>query len=231
MATESPIADVEDVGLAESTVAADDADLVLPPLPQPRRGQLLAESWCGVKTILIVIAIVLLMTHLVILNEDAGVLSATARRACLAIVYAEVAVTLLSLERLLRGDPGTIKRSDATSRPIPAAVADALRRYPNAPEVVGISSNVDDPVLGSYCVRCCVWRRPRSKSHHCSLCQRCVVDFDHHCSFYGRCIAGVCRPTKMTGNLPYFYLILAMGQAAFFTCVVFLGLALFGRHA
>ena len=199
--------------------ADDDEDLPLPPLPRPRRAALRAESCIGIKTILAIIGVVLIITHLAILP---GSLSAASRTACLAITYAEVAVALLCLERILRGDPGTIKRTPATTRPMPRRVADALRRYPTADAVVGCGNNVVDPVLGSYCVRCCVWRPPRSKAHHCSQCQRCVVDFDHHCGFYGRCIAG----GRTSGNVPFFFAIIATGYAALFSTLVFLILAL-----
>ncbi|KAH8085603.1 protein-cysteine S-palmitoyltransferase [Aureococcus anophagefferens] len=169
----------------------DDEDLPLPPLPRPRRAALRAESCIGIKTILAIIGVVLIITHLAILP---GSLSAASRTACLAVTYAEVSIALLCLERILRGDPGTIKRTPATTRPVPRRVADALRRYPTADAV----------------------------AHHCSQCQRCVVDFDHHCGFYGRCIAG----GRTSGSVPFFFAIIATGYAAFFSTLVFLVLAL-----
>lgn len=40
---------------------------------------------------------------------------------------------------------------------------------------------------GSICSQCHVWRP--LLAHHCSICQRCVRQFDHHCGVFGRCIA------------------------------------------
>ena len=54
----------------------------------------------------------------------------------------------------------------------------------------GFLGNVHDQRLGSYCTRCLVWRRNDEQAHHCSICQRCVTNFDHHCGVFGRCIAG-----------------------------------------
>lgn len=44
-----------------------------------------------------------------------------------------------------------------------------------------------DPIFqGSFCQKCNAHRPPRS--HHCSICQRCILQFDHHCIWLNNCI-------------------------------------------
>merc|ERR1712139_273725 len=101
--------------------------------------------------------------------------------------------------------------------PIPGEVAEQLNRGAHAME---LKKNVPGPQghasLGSYCVRCLVWRPPnhreRGKSHHCGICQRCYTSFDHHCSVFGRCIVG--------SNLPAFYTLIALVPLAVATGIV-----------
>ena len=38
----------------------------------------------------------------------------------------------------------------------------------------------------SFCQACQIWRPPRCR--HCSVCQRCVLQFDHHCVWVNQCI-------------------------------------------
>lgn len=174
--------------------------------------------WCGVKTIVGIVGAVLAVTHGVLLNERASRLGPTLRRVAFWVVHAEAALALLCLERILRGDPGVIKRTPATTRPVPRDVADRIR---SGRSLDDLTRNITDPRRGSYCVRCLVWRDATKKCHHCRVCARCVVDFDHHCGFYGRCIAG----TSRSGNMPYFVLIGVVGYAALFTVIAFLVLS------
>jgi palmitoyltransferase len=38
----------------------------------------------------------------------------------------------------------------------------------------------------SFCKKCFLPRGQRT--HHCSICNRCVLKFDHHCSFLNKCV-------------------------------------------
>ncbi|KAL0229819.1 hypothetical protein PCE1_003383 [Barthelona sp. PCE] len=37
-----------------------------------------------------------------------------------------------------------------------------------------------------YCTKCCAWKPDRS--HHCSVCNRCVMWYDHHCPYIAACV-------------------------------------------
>lgn len=82
-------------------------------------------------------------------------------------------------------------------------------------ESAGINTNYHDEIRGSYCVRCLVWRQRHERVHHCSICQRCVFDFDHHCGVFGRCIAG----HGFRGNMGYFKIIIGTGTVGVLTAV------------
>ena len=120
------------------------------------------------------------------------------------------------------------KRSEERCFPQPDEGARRLAAREPMHDLRNIQSGDD-----SYCVRCLVWRRPAAPAppsaraapcggvrlcpakesgvfHHCSVCQRCVADFDHHCGVFGRCIAG--KLSDMSGNMPYFVTIILMGQ-------------------
>lgn len=122
-------------------------------------------------------------------------------------VLASAALVLYARLILFRSS-AIIHRTAETSLPVPSKVSDAL--------AVGdpLLSNVIGDDSRTYCVRCFVWRPAVAKSHHCSICQRCVTGFDHHCHIMGLCIDD--------GNLASFRALLsvtAMGLVACFVCV------------
>mmetsp|Transcript_13351 Transcript_13351/g.19654 ORF Transcript_13351/g.19654 Transcript_13351/m.19654 type:complete len:443 (-) Transcript_13351:199-1527(-) len=57
----------------------------------------------------------------------------------------------------------------------------------------GLQNNVEDGSTNlcpgthfTYCSKCQIWRPPRC--HHCSACNRCVLQMDHHCPWVNNCI-------------------------------------------
>jgi len=124
-------------------------------------------------------------------------------------IYSLAGIAALCILILLFGrQPDEVRRSQRTCYPIPEKVARMLVESPKQDLVPGLS-NIPGPegslTMGTYCVRCLVWRPPsmhHDSTHHCSVCQRCVTGFDHHCGVIGRCI------TKR--NMPAFVTLIAM---------------------
>eukprot|EP00928_Gymnodinium_smaydae_P071695 TRINITY_DN55200_c0_g1_i1.p2 TRINITY_DN55200_c0_g1~~TRINITY_DN55200_c0_g1_i1.p2 ORF type:complete len:278 (+),score=49.05 TRINITY_DN55200_c0_g1_i1:117-836(+) len=127
-------------------------------------------------------------------------------------VWIEFILALSFVAWILFGGASLINRSPTTCFPMPEEVSAALASGRNTSGM----NNIRGP-KGSYCVRCFVWRPPESKtkSHHCSTCQRCVTGFDHHCGVFGRCI--------VRGNLLCFYgllILLPVSICSFMAVVV-----------
>jgi len=126
------------------------------------------------------------------------------------LIYVEVIIAVLCLLFLILGQASVIKRSAKTCFPIPPEVEERLKQEsPDLSGLANIAGPAGSETLGTYCVRCLVWRPPRNDNHHCSTCQRCVTHFDHHCGVFGRCIVG--------GNMPCFSALIALLPIAFVT--------------
>lgn len=82
----------------------------------------------------------------------------------------------------------------------------AVRTDPGSPQVEKSYKAV------SICKKCSVPKPPRT--HHCSVCQRCVLRFDHHCPFINNCVGFY--------NHRYFFLYMV------YTCIGVLFVASFG---
>jgi hypothetical protein len=201
-------AEEEEEGAALAPATAGLHWTVLPPMPQPRRGQMRSEASCGCVTVLGVIAACVGGTYLFVSVVGSWEFPHIFHY----IIGVEAAVAIICLLGLLLGDPGTLKRSEARCTPIPeGTIRDFLLQGKPVPTTVG---NFRDPARGTYCVRCLLWREKAEREvHHCRICQRCVVDFDHHCGVFGRCIAG----RGLHGNMGYFKGVIAMGCLGTFT--------------
>lgn len=189
----------------------------LPELPKAAyRQKQEARMGCGV--VVTIIGVCIMGTHsgvrLLSCKADGGY------EWLLPLVYLEAVVALVCLAGLMFDDPGVIERSAETCTPVPEEIAAKLRdKVPLARSMQNLTSETDGR---TYCVRCFVWRPPAppaydgmrfddysAHAHHCSTCQRCVVDFDHHCGVFGRCIAG----KGLSGNFKYFSTIIVAGYA------------------
>lgn len=205
----------------------------LPPLPPPKKCDMLLQSTGGTFYVSFQIFCLVGGTHglaLTILPRFLGqMLTADQRFLYLTAIYTEAVIAVVCLLFILCGDPGVIPRTEENCFPLPAEVAEKIRRG----ESLESMENVDDGDR-SFCVRCLVWRPKRQvpmlssrvaslprplqiffrqlpgckegSCHHCRTCNRCVRYFDHHCGVFGRCIAGTC----CSGNMPFFLLIIFM---------------------
>ena len=151
----------DDAAAADNTdqeAATSDADLILPPLPPPLKTRNL-EFCCGATTILTCVAVAAGVAVAVIFAPSSN-LSPAAKIVCAVLVGFECLVAIISLLVIGFGDPGIVKRTPATTNPIPKDVAERLR----AGEGLDGLQNFVDESRGVYCVKCCVWR-PRNAVH------------------------------------------------------------------
>jgi len=145
------------------------------------------------------------------------------------------AIAALAYSTLMIVDPGVVRRSIGTCLPVPSAVAERLR----AGDALEGLSNIEDGTSSSYCVRCCVWRRPaRTPSPGVFVCaspdlrSACATDvykrcrmcnhIPHHCSLCQRCVlafdhhCGVLGICVTAANYAYFCTLIAAAQFSAF---------------
>jgi len=184
----------------------------LPPLPTRGDGYH-SEPQSGICIVLVMSAVLVGVTHAAV-AMDGPDKAEPFKCFWVQLIWAEAVTAVLCMLFLLCGQAGVIHRSNKTCYPIPEDVEEKLRA--GCSGSTGLGSNRAGPpgsaTLGTYCVRCLVWRPPMDASHHCSVCQRCVVGFDHHCDVFGRCI--------VRGNMICFIILIGMMCAGMITAMV-----------
>lgn len=132
----------------------------LPPLPPPKKCDMLLQSTGGTFYVSFQIFCLVGGTHglaLTILPRFLGqMLTADQRFLYLTAIYTEAVIAVVCLLFILCGDPGVIPRTEENCFPLPAEVAEKIRRG----ESLESMENVDDGDR-SFCVRCLVWRPKR----------------------------------------------------------------------
>lgn len=201
-------------------VDATEADIPLqslPPLPA-RESRYWYQPFTAVVAVGVLSAALVAATRSTAMDEH---LPAVQLRAVLVpLIEACAAVAVICTAFVIFAGAGEVRRSAATCYPIPHAVASRLRLSEGLAGLDNLKGPDGSGTLGTYCVRCLVWRPPvhhpvtgeACKSHHCSICQRCVVGFDHHCDFFGRCI--------VAANMTCFGLTIGMLWAGLLICAV-----------
>ena len=172
-----------------------------PAMPTPQLAEMRGQSMAGSATVLTITAVLVGATHAAV---ALGELDGFQPSLFLGAIWGAASVALLCLLGLMFGDPGVIERCEERCTPLPDGAV--RERILSGQPITSDIRNIDDPVRGTFCVRCLVWRAPAERAHHCSTCGRCVKAFDHHCGVFGRCIAG----DGFRGNMGYFKVIIAM---------------------
>ena len=227
----------------------DSAVAALPPLPQPSEA-VFYQALGGVGFVgSIVIGFVVAshaMAHFAA-GEPEWFWSLTQRT-----IYSLASCAIIAHAALLVSDPGVVERTSVTCKPMPPAVVERLRA---GEPLDGLENQVlEGEPDATYCVRCCVWRRPaENPKSYGGLLQAACPDCDrgaarvcnalqlgrhesHHCRHCGRCVRdfdhhcgvlGRCIAGRglLAGNMRFFMLLLACGQiAAVVSAIAFLHL-------
>ena len=211
--------DARDVGEVQYSVESGGPTRVseLPPLPTPNYSTMRSQAASGMLVVFVMSCAMVGMPH-VSLGGKEGPFDGPfgSKWIGFILLYLEASLAFCCLLGLLWGDPGVLKRSQERCFPLPAAVLDKLAMR----ESLAGMENVYEGGH-TFCVRCCIWRPDappptyRDTVHHCSVCNRCVADFDHHCGVFGRCIAG----RGWRGNMGFFKGILLCAFAGVVTCI------------
>lgn len=185
-------------------------------MPTPDRASMRSQATMGTTVVLLLILLLVGLPHASSPPPFSGS-GIEFRSVGLSLLYIEAFLALVCLCGLMWGDPGTLKRSPERCFPLPSLVLEKLRTDGTLDGLENVYENGQ-----IYCVRCCIWRSEpnpplyRENVHHCSTCQRCVVDFDHHCGGQPgtvelpsavsiafvrvSCAASRCRATQFSGG-------------------------------
>ena len=175
----------------------------LPPLPQPSPKRL-HQTLCGAVVVLSAICSTCAITTILSWTSAPAELIIVLQR----LAATETCVALICLMGVNFGGSDSTIRRELASHAIPAEVVAALQEGLPLP-----AKNIEDAELGTFCIRCCVWRPASEPGGHCCGLQakggdslhaydfgRIIdhalahafrhggVGTSHHCSICQRCV-------------------------------------------